>query len=101
MAVDFFAKEVEKLRNRFNGIYGERTIFDLRSRQACILAICRASLLSQSIRDRTDEKGIGETTRELCAIRETLNRFFDRMEEQQERRLYVGKHVDGLAIAAG
>lgn len=101
MAVDFFAKEVEKLWHRFNGIYGDRTIFDLRSRQACILAICRASLLSQSIRDMTDEERIGETTRELCAIRETLNRFFNRMETQQERRLYAGKHSDGMAIAAG
>lgn len=101
MAVDFFAKEVEKLRRRFNGIYGDRTIFDLRSRQACILAICRASLLSQSIRDTAGEEGIGEMTRELCTIRDNLNRFFDRMEEQQERSLYAGKHCDGMAIAAG
>jgi nucleoside-diphosphate-sugar epimerase len=101
MAIDFFEKEVEKLTTRFNRLYGGRTVCDIRSRYLCILAICRVSMLSRTIREMTDEKRIGEMTREFCHIRETLNHFFDLMEAQPERRSYASKRDDERVMAGG
>jgi nucleoside-diphosphate-sugar epimerase len=98
MAVDFFEKEVEKLTIRFNRVYGTRAVFDLRSRYATIMAICRAMTIAKSVRDAPDEKRIGEMTREFCRIRGVLNGFFNLMESQQERR--GDEHTDKQQIVA-
>ena len=86
MTIDFFEKEVERLKIRFNRVYENRTVFDIKSRQAIIMTICRALMIVETVRDAPDEKHTGEMTREFCRIREVLNGFFDLMESQQERR---------------
>jgi len=86
MAVDFFEKEVESLKIRFNRVYENRTVFDIQSRQAVIMTICRALTIVKTVRDASNDRRIGEMTREFCRIREVLNGFFDLMESQQERR---------------
>jgi nucleoside-diphosphate-sugar epimerase len=89
MAINFFEKEVEKLSIRFNSVFGEQTVCDLRSRYLSIFAICRAGIIARYIRDETDEKRIGDMTREFCKIRDGMNRFFDMFESQLERRRYA------------
>ena len=85
MAIDFFEKEVEKLRIRFNKVYGASPVFDIQSRNATIMTICRAGMLVRCIKETSDAKQIGAISREFYRIRKGLNRFFDQMESQQER----------------
>lgn len=100
MAIDFYEKEVERLTIRFNRVFGDRAVCDLQSRYASILAICRAGMIARSIRDMPDEKEIGDMTREFCHLREILNRFFDLVESQTERRRHAVTG-DSQSIAAG
>jgi len=85
VAIDFFEKEVEKLRIRFNKVYGTSPVFDIQSRNATIMTICRAGMLVHKIRKTSDANQIGTMSREFYKVRKGLNRFFDQMESQQER----------------
>lgn len=85
MAIDFYEKEVEKLRIRFNKAYGTRSVFDLQSRNATVMTICRAGMLVRCIRQTFDANQIGAISQEFYRIRKGLNRFFDQMESQQGR----------------
>jgi len=89
VAIDFFEKEVEKLSIRFNSVFGEQTVCDIRSRYLSIFAICRVGVIARCIKDETDEKRIGDMTREYCRIRDVMNRFFDMLESQLEGRRYA------------
>jgi hypothetical protein len=101
MAIDFFEKDLERLRTRFNKVYEHQTVCDLRARHAAILSICRAGLITRSIRNSTDEKLISELTRKFSRIRDVLNRFFDRLESEQERRRYARTGNNERATAGG
>ena len=85
MAIDFFEKEVEKLKTRFNRVYGTSPVFDIQSRNASIMTICRAGMQVRRIKETSDAKQIGTISREFYKVRKGLNRFFDQMESQQER----------------
>jgi len=93
--IDFFEKEVKRLQDRFNATIGQEPIMNMRARYLAILAICRADILARSVRETSDEKKIGEMTRQFCNVREALNRVFDLIEPQTERREHgyeEGKH---------
>ncbi|MFZ4438057.1 MAG: hypothetical protein ACOYOS_06480 [Syntrophales bacterium] len=89
MAIDFFEKEVKRLQERFNATFGQEQTVNMRARYLVILAICRAGMLARSARETSDEKRIGEMTREFCSVREAVNMCFDLIEPQQERRIYA------------
>ena len=101
MAIDFFEKELERLGTRFNKVYEYQVVCDLRARHAAIFTICRAGLITRSIRNSTDKNLIGELTREFSRLRDILNRFFDLMESQQERRRYASTGNNERAAADG
>jgi len=98
--IDFFEKELEKLTSKFNKYFGTR-ICDLQSRQLSMFAILKAGILSRSIRSTMDEKQVGNITREFCIIRDTLNKFFDYIEQQQSERKPHVKSVVRQSVAAG
>jgi hypothetical protein len=98
MAIDFLEKEVERLKIRFNLVYENRTVFDIRARQAAIMTICRVLMLVETIKNESDEERTGEMTREFCRIREVLNGIFDLMEFQKERR--GNEHTGSQQITA-
>ena len=98
--IDFFEKEVKRLRERFNATFGQAKTVNMKARSLTILAISWADFLARTIRETSDEKRIGEMTREFCKIREGLNRFFDLIESQQERRGH-GQTTDKRSVAAG
>ena len=100
MTIDFFEKEVKRLQEKFNATIGQERTTNMRARYLAILAICRAGILAQSVRETSDEKRIGEMTREFCNVREVLNRFFDLVESQPERRGH-GQITDKRSVAAG
>ena len=101
--IDVLEKETEKLQTRFNKYFGGHAICDIRLRYPSIMAICRAGLLCRSIRSMTDEKQIGETTREFFHIKDVLNRFFDFMESEksQEGAKRHDDTGDKQSLAAG
>jgi hypothetical protein len=86
VAIDFFEKEMLKLRGRFNRFYGERMVCDLKIKQLSLLAIIRAGMIAKSLRDQSDPKKTADLTREFFQIRQTMNQFFDFMESKEERR---------------
>ena len=85
MAIDFFEKEVKRLQDRFNETVGKAKTVNMRIRTLAILAICHADIITKSIRETSDEKRIGEMTREFCRIRGVMNGLFDLMESNKER----------------
>ena len=94
-AIDFFEKEVKRLQERFNATFGQEPSMNMRARYLAILAVCWADILARSARQTSDKKKIGEMTREFCNVREALNRVFDLIEPQPERREHgyeEGKH---------
>ena len=101
MAIDFFEKEVERLESRFDKLFGGQVVCDLRSRYATFLTICQAGILARSIRDVTDENRISDMAREFCHIRNALNKFFDSMESQQERRFYANTGNNDRIASSG
>ena len=101
MAIDFFEKEVERLESRFDKLFGGQVVCDLRVRQAAILSICRAGIITWAIRDSGDAVRTSDLTREFSRIRDVLNRFFDLMESQQERRRYARTGNNERASASG
>ena len=100
MAFDFFEKEVERLQKRFNYVFGDRTVFDIRARQLCILAICRAAIVSRQISMSTDAKETPKMSREFRRIREGLHRCFDRMAKEPEMETQA-PHADPERVIAG
>jgi hypothetical protein len=101
MAIDFYAKEVEKLSTRFDEVYGNQAVCDLRARYSAILTICRIGIIARSVRNNTDEKLLGELTREFSQLRDVLNQFFDRLESEQARRRYAQTGTNERAAAGG
>jgi hypothetical protein len=98
--IDFFEKEVKRLRERFNATFGQAKTVNMKARSLTIMAISWVDFLARTIRETSDEKRIGEMTREFCKIREAMNKFFDLFESQQERRGH-GQTKDKQSIAAG
>ena len=97
--IDFFEKEVKRLQERFNATFGQERTMNMRARYLAILAICQAGILARSVRETSDEKSIGEMTREFCNIREVMNGLFDRIESDQERS--EQRYVKTRHVAAG
>lgn len=98
--IDFFEREIEKLTMRFNKI-SDNPVCDLKIRCSSILAILQAGLLVREIRSATDEKRIKKTTRDFRHVRDVLNRFFDSVEKQLERKAYVGTTVNQKVAFGG
>ncbi len=98
--IDFFEKEVKRLRERFNATFGQAKTVNLKARYLAIMAISWADFLARTIRETSDEKRIAEMTREFCTIREAMNKFYDLFESQQERRGH-GQTTDKRRVAAG
>ena len=88
MATNVFEHELEKLTARFNRVFGEEAVGDLRARSATILVLCRAGMLAHAIRSPMDERETKTVTGEFMHLRNVLNRFFDAIELQQKRRSY-------------
>jgi len=51
MAIDFFEKEVKKAQDRFNTIYGDLLVCDIRVRQRLIITICWMKVLKKKNRE--------------------------------------------------
>lgn len=99
MAIDFFEKEVERLTTRFNRVFRDRLVCDRNARDVLILAMIRARMLIQAIRNNPDEEQIAALTREFFQAREIMNQFFDLMESKKERSSYENQEGPPSVVA--
>jgi len=81
MKIDFFEKEVAKVRERFNQIFGTQTVCNIEERQAVIMAICWLGVLRMRIKNNAENT---ELAREFIKYRNQLNNYFN----HKERRWY-------------
>jgi hypothetical protein len=84
----FLDKEVKKARDRFNKVFGNRTVCNLQARYAAILSICWLGVLSRKIIKAQGKEGSGNLMKEFNDARNSLRRFFERVESSygSERR---------------
>ena len=94
MSVDFFESELGKARNRFNNVFGELIVCDLKVRQALILAICWMGVLKRKIDSEKDKETVRSEIKKFVKYRDLVNTVLNRVEtEFHERRTY-GHSVD-------
>jgi len=86
MAVNFFEREVKKVRERFNQTFGRQIVCNLNARYSAILSICRLGILADRIREAEGKEKAKVSIQEFTRIRDVLNNFFNIMEKQEERR---------------
>ena len=77
MAAQFYDREVVRLTNRFTKILGDGTVPEFLSREAVVLAICRAGMLARAIRKPHPEEPLEDLVEEFSRIRQVLNGMFD------------------------
>ena len=93
MAIEFFDKEVRKVQQKFNVIFGRQTIVDLKARHSTVLSICFLGMLGNNI--TTGQQKDRDDVREFMRIRKVLNNFLIFAEGQQEkRRDHVRRNID-------
>ena len=88
MAVNFFEREVKKVRERFNQTFGRQIVCNLNARYSAILSICWLGILANRIREAEGKEKAKESIQEFTRIRDVLNNFFNLMEKQQKERRY-------------
>ena len=90
MAIDFFEKEVKNAQQRFNQTFGLMDVFDLKSRQSTILAICLLARTGDKISKAKKKEDVRAEIKKFMKTRSVLNCVFKRIEKhQKERRGYV------------
>jgi hypothetical protein len=89
MSVDFFESELKKARNRFNSIFGNLVVCNLKVRQMLILAITWMGVLKRKIDNAKDKEAVREEIKKFVKYRDLVNNVFNKIEiELQERRAY-------------
>jgi len=86
MAVNFFEREVKKVRERFNQNFGNQIVCNIHARYSAILSICRLGILADKINETEGKEKAKESIQEFTRIRDVLNNFFNLIEKQEERR---------------
>ena len=89
MPTNFFEKEIEKVRERFNQTFGNRTTCSIKLRQAVILQICGMGCLKNKIQNAADTAKVKTEIGQFIKIRNALNNIFDTIENHNSERRYV------------
>ena len=89
MSVDFFEKELRKAQNRFNTVFCELFVCNLKVRQTLILAITWMGVLKRKIHEKEDKDLARDDIRKFVKYRNLVNDVFNNIEsELEERRPY-------------
>ena len=78
MAFDFFDREVTKLQNKFNEIFGKRVVCNIRTRNAAMISIVGIGVLARKINKTADKKAVRQEIQEFMSRKKVINRFFER-----------------------
>ena len=82
MPVDFFAKELGKAQNRFNTILGNLSVFNIKTRQSLIIAICWMGVLKNKINTVKDKELARDNIRKFVKYRNLVNNVFNQIETE-------------------
>ena len=89
MKVNFFEKELTRIRGRFNQTFGRQTVCDLQARARVIIAIIHMGLLNNKIVKAKDKDAVRDDIRMFIKIKNTLTTIFNNTEKiWEERRSY-------------
>jgi hypothetical protein len=89
MKVNFFEKELIKVRERFNQTFGKQTVCDLKTRAQVIIAIIHMGMLNNKIMKAKDKSMVRDDIRKFIRIKNTLTTIFNNAEKfWEERRNY-------------
>ena len=100
MAIDFFEKEFTKVQDRFNEVYGNRTVFNKKIKCSVILSITYLGILMHRINKAKRHEDI----KQFIKRRDIFNNFLDYAEQQfksQERREGQMKLTDQRKVISG
>jgi len=103
MAVGFFEGELGKAQERFNAIYGGRSVCDHQVRSGLVMAISWMGVLKRRVDSAENRDLCRADIRELVRVRDLVNRVFRRIErELGERRIHgnAGDVAGGWKSAA-
>ena len=89
MKIDFFQKELNTVRERFNQTFGKQTVCNLETRCRVIISIIHMGVLSDKIMNAGDKSMVRDDIRMFIRVRDTLMTIFTNAEKLwQERRRY-------------
>ena len=89
MKVNFFEKELTRVRERFNQTFGKRTVCNLQTRAQVIIAIIHMGMLNNKIMKAKDKSTVRDDIRIFIKIKNTLTTIFNNVEKfWEERRRY-------------
>lgn len=92
MKIQFFEKELQRVRDRFNETFGIMPVCDLKLRQRVILSICHLGCLAKEMAEIKSRDHPHNRIERFMRVRNVLNRIFDELEkDQKERREQNGR----------
>jgi hypothetical protein len=95
MPIDFFEEEIRKVQERFNQTFGMLNVYDLKSRQSTILAICSLTLIAGRIKQAKNKDDKKEDIKQFMRNRTILNDVFNQIKTyQEERRNYASSNTN-------
>ena len=94
MPVSFFTSELQKARDRFNAIYGETRVCDLRMRQSLIAAICWMGVLEKRIARSGSKTADRTEIQRFVRLKNSVNSIFNRIETESDERRTNGTADD-------
>ncbi len=86
MTINFFKKELNKLRTRFNETFGETQTCNLQLRQAVLVAIIWLGVSEKRINETPDKNLVRKEIKEFIRARDVLNSLFNLLKDQQKER---------------
>lgn len=93
MKTQFFEKELQRVRDRFNKTFGIMTVCNLELRRKAILDIIGLSRLVKEMAGIKSRDHPHETIEKFMLVRNELNRIFDELEKYlRERRAQNGRN---------
>jgi hypothetical protein len=89
MKVNFFERELTKVRERFNQTFGKPTVCDLKKRAQVIIAVIHMGLLGNKIMKAKDKEMVRDDIKMFIRKRNALTTIFNNTEKYwEERRRY-------------
>ena len=100
MSINYFEVELYKVQKRFNEIFGDLIVCNLKMRQALILAISWLGVLKNKIDTGKNKEVTRENIGKFVTHRNRINKIFDRIEgELRQRRKHGNSKNTGVPIS--
>jgi hypothetical protein len=90
MTIQIFEKELVKIQDKFNELFGNLSNCDVQMRSNVILCIVGLGLLNRKIRNASNRNEAREEIRKFIKHRDIINNYFKNVQENlEERRRYA------------